>query len=345
LFEEPNRPTVEADDKTRFFVIGDFGTLAGYYGLRKASLIMESLAAKQNYSHIITAGDNFYIMGIPNINFRLHPWLVTSVYRRDYIGQLKIYPTLGNHDCHSDYRNEILYSQYNDQWEMESDYYELSTPLNDGSGKNFVNLMLNTCKLLCAEGNRTGQHYCESLHTEIGSPPVVEHYEWLEAKLKEHSTKNTTAWLAVTIHHPPFTNGSLKQYFLPLVRKYKVDFMFVGHEHWAEYSNMDPSDVIKLEGDTGDVINDCPKGTDEILIKEEREHTFKKGEKLHQFVGGNSGTFLRHICPLKQQDGDLYFKNKQYNGIMSVEATSKEATINFHKTRDDIVYQIHVTNE
>ena len=109
---------------------------------------MNQLASQNNYSHIITVGDNFYNNGIENINFRLKPWLITGLFNRDYTGQLKIYPTLGNHDCHVDYTNEIKYSQYNKQWEMESDYYELVTPLRDGSKKNFVNLMLNSCTLL-----------------------------------------------------------------------------------------------------------------------------------------------------------------------------------------------------
>lgn len=77
------------------------------------------------------------------------------------------------------------------------------------------------------------------MHQIVGSLKIKEHYDWLEEQLKKYSEDNSTAWLAVTMHHPPFTYSSLKQKFLPLIQKYKVDFIFVGHEHWSEYSNMD----------------------------------------------------------------------------------------------------------
>ena len=64
---------------------------------------------------------------------------------------MNIYPTLGNHDCHVNYENEIFYSKYNKQWKFDEDYYELVTPLKDNPDLNFVNLMLNTCKLLCSD--------------------------------------------------------------------------------------------------------------------------------------------------------------------------------------------------
>ena len=130
-------------------------TLNNYPGLRNSSLLMEELASKKNFSHITTAGDNFYDDGIEDITKLFKPWLVTRMFNKAYTGQLKIYPTLGNHDCHIDYTNEIKYSKINEHWEMENDYYELSTPLRDNSQKNFVNLMVNTCKVLCSNSKWT----------------------------------------------------------------------------------------------------------------------------------------------------------------------------------------------
>lgn len=256
FFRSEDRTTVQADDVIRFFVIGDFGTLAKYPGLRNSAVTMEKLAASNNYSHIITVGDNFYINGIPNINLRLHPWLVTSVFRREIIGQLKIYPTLGNHDCYVNYKNEIEYSNYNEQWTMESDYYELVTPLRDDPSKNFVNLMLNSCKLMCPDHDWASLGRCTSMQTELGSDEVVEHYRWLEEKLQFYSNSNSTAWLAVTLHHPVFTESGLKVEFLPLVRKYNVDFIFVGHQHWAEYANMDPDYEVRFPPESPKILKD-----------------------------------------------------------------------------------------
>jgi len=129
-------PAVNNDDVVRFFVIGDYGELSSYFSIIETTSLMNKMAGDKNFSHIITAGDNFYSDGITNINYRFKPWFVTSLFRQGYIEKLPIYPTLGNHDCHVDYRNEILYSDYNAQWNMESDYYELITPLKDVQGKS-----------------------------------------------------------------------------------------------------------------------------------------------------------------------------------------------------------------
>lgn len=66
------------------------------------------------------------------------------------------------------------------------------------------------------------------------------------------------AWIAVTLHHPVFTKIGLKNYLLPLLRKYNVDFIFVGHEHQIEYTNMDKEYEIRFPTSSfGDIIDDC----------------------------------------------------------------------------------------
>ena len=102
LPQQEEKIIVEEDEATRFFIIGDYGELENYLNIRKVAILMDELASKKNFSHIITAGDNFYVDGITDINFRLKPWIVTNLYQRESIGRLKIYPTLGNHDCHVD---------------------------------------------------------------------------------------------------------------------------------------------------------------------------------------------------------------------------------------------------
>jgi hypothetical protein len=334
-------PALVQDDVTRFFLIGDYGQLSNYLSIRRVTILMNDLASQKNYSHIITAGDNFYFDGITNLNFRLKPWIVTALFRRSHIGELSIYPTLGNHDCHVNYENEVLYSDYNDQWKMEDEYYELITPMKDQPNKNFVNLMLNSCKLLCSDSKYTDVNECGRMKTEVGSDEVKQHYRWLEDKLQKYAADQTTAWLAVTLHHPPFINNGLKEYFLPLLRKYGVDFIFVGHEHWAEYANMDPSYQTRFPPADPKVVNNCTDDT-EILIQQKREHTFKKGSKLHQFISGNGGHTLREICPMMEQDGDVYIKNTAYYGVSSIEATTDKVTVSFYKSTDEFIYRINV---
>ena len=234
-----------------------------------------------------------------------------------------------------------MYSKYNDQWNLPSDYYELVTPLRDNSGKNFVNLMLNSCKLLCPDNKYGIKSTCKSMKVEVGSKEVMEQYEWLEQKLEYYTKLNTTAWLAVTFHHPPFLQSSLKELFLPMVRKYHIDFIFVGHEHWSEYANMAPDYKTRFPEEKPKVLKNCTDDT-EILVNTTREHTFKKNETLHQFISGNGGHTLRKICPYMEQDGSVYFKNDGYYGITTVEATSKKVIVTFHRDVDDVVYKINI---
>lgn len=180
---------------------------------------------------------------------------------------------------------------------------------------------------------------------EVGSQEVKDHYDWLEEKLKYYSQDDSTAWLAVTLHHPPFLQNGMKEFFLPILRKYKVDFIFVGHEHWAEYANMKPDYDLRFPPETPQILNNCSAEVHEILIHEERVQNFTKGGHIHQFLSGNGGHTLRKICPFKDQDGEVYFKNNGYNGISTVEVTSKKFTFTYYKGVDDIVYQINVLSE
>ena len=329
------------DDKLRFFMIGDYGELDNYFAVRKVGELMNQLAKKEFFEYILTAGDNFYFTGIENIHFRFKPWAISQQFKWSHIKHLPVYATLGNHDCESDFKNEILYHDYNDQWNMPSDYYEFVLPMKDNPEVNFVNLMLNSCKLLCPDNKYDVKGYCNGMNVEPGSEEVKEHYRWLEEKLDYYNKLNTTAWLAVTFHHPPFLQSSMKEQLLPLIRKYGVDFIFVGHEHWSEYTNMDPDYKTRFPEEKPKILKNCTDDT-EILVNTTREHTFKKGQTLHQFISGNGGHTLRKICPYMEQDGSVYFKNDGYYGITTVEATSEKVTVTFHRGVEDVVYKIHV---
>jgi len=64
-------------------------------------------------------------------------------------------------------------------------------------------------------------------------------YRWLEAELK--SMQNKTDFIAVVMHHPPFSTGTniqdekgLRHTLVPLFKAYGVDIVFSGHFHGYE---------------------------------------------------------------------------------------------------------------
>ena len=118
---------------------------------------------------------------------------------------------------------------------------------------------------------------------------VKEHYDWMHEHLKKYSEDPDVAWLGVVMHHSVFIVPGMKEDLLPLLRKYKVDFALVGHNHRFEYSNIGFDDKIKFPGkDYGDIIEDC-NAKKEIINTPTRYQEFRKGEKLHQFMMGGSG--------------------------------------------------------
>ena len=128
---------------SKFFIIGDFGDLKTKENINYMTNIMNYLAKKDTHDFIITTGDNFYPSGIKNINDLKKTNKVMDYFQKSSIKNLKMFPILGNKDCESNYSNEIAFSDFNSQWEMKSDYFEMKFPLKDDPSKSMVLLMTN----------------------------------------------------------------------------------------------------------------------------------------------------------------------------------------------------------
>ena len=153
-----------------------------------------------------------------------------SYFDKPNLAELDLYVTLGNHDCYEDFQFELDYAQVNSKWILPYDYYEIVVPLEDDPTQNLVIIVTNPCLLACFElTNGLNKKDCSKMRAELDGKASYEHKSWLESKLKHYSELNSTRWLAVTTHHPFSTEPSLKKYILPLLQKYKVDFILSGH--------------------------------------------------------------------------------------------------------------------
>ena len=212
-------PPKNPDDKIlRFFVIGDFGAYMKYRELSAVTDAMNDLAGRYDFNHTVTVGDNLYWFGIENINNRWKAWLIMSVFKKSALKNIMIYPTLGNHDWYVDYFNEVLYSKYDYQWRMDNDYYVRVTPLKDNPEKQFVNIMLNSCKTICPKGviYQYDNTECTKFSLEPGGAEIDAHYSWIDYQLEKYSQDPKTAWIALTMHHQPFLHPGMKQALIPL---------------------------------------------------------------------------------------------------------------------------------
>ena len=325
LFLNRNKenPEKQKDNIQRIFVIGDFGSYDHYRDLSTNTDMMNSLATQYEYDHIITVGDNIYPAGIENINNRWKAWLVMTAFKKSALKDILIYPTLGNHDCYSNYFNELKFSKYDYQWRLEEEYYVKVTPLKDNPNKQFVNLMLNSWKTICPPGNpyKGDDNECGRFQFKAGGPEVAAHYQWIEEQLKKYSEDPKTAWMAVTMHHQPYVHPGMKVSLIPLLRKYGVDIMIVGHEHWLEYSNQEYDHEWRfMDVEYGPVILNC---TDrEILFTGTREVHDTYGQRFHQFTIGHVVGFMNDpTCPVADMDVNLKWRSTLHPGHMTIEMT------------------------
>ena len=344
LDRNQNLPAQDRNDNIlRFFVIGDFGF---YYHYRQVSSVTDSmndLATKNHYDHIITVGDNIYEKGIEDINNRWKAWLVMSVFKKSALKNILIYPTLGNHDCYVDMYNEVKYSKYDYQWRLESDYYVKVTSLKDDPNKQFVNLMLNSWKILCPGARyQYDNSECAKFGIELGGPEVRAHYDWIEEQLKIYSQDPKTAWIAVTMHHQPYLHPGMKLHLMPLLKQYHVEILIVGHEHRSEYANQVYDHEWKyLESEYGPIVKNC---TDrEVFVTEIRETHQVFGERFHQFTVGNAGDKTDDpTCPLLDMDIDLVYRSTASLQTLSVEVTTDLFKGTFVNADGSVGYKVYI---
>ena len=74
----------------------------------------------------------------------------------------------------------------------------------------------------------------------------------------------------------------------------------------------------------------------------ERVQTFKQGSKLHMILVGNGGASFRKLCPFRDQDGEVYFRNTEHFGTMKVEVNSTFFSATFLEIGKNEVYKVNI---
>ena len=343
--QETLKEDAENDTVQRFFVIGDFGDMATYTDLDHVTDMMQKISSSQKFDFIATVGDNVYEKGIKSMDKLDEVNQIMKAFKKPTLQDIPMYLTLGNHDCYSDYKNEIEYSKYDKQWNMESDYYELKYEMKDDPSKSMVLLMTNSCLLACLSDIQSEENKdldCDAMNVKIGGKKVRAHYDWLEDKLRKYSNNPDVAWLGVVMHHPILIEPTMKQDLLPMLQRYKVDMAIVGHKHMFEYANIGYSDQIRFPGKAnGPLIEDC-KEKKEIINTPTRTQVFKKGETLHQFMVGGSGREFKDICPYYDQDGKVLFQSIKEHGMVTIEVDSKHFTAKYLQGPQQVEYEVTI---
>lgn len=188
-----------ADSKTRFAVVGDFGT----GGSDEFSIAAGMLDAhhKSALDLVIAVGDNIYPNGSGRY-FKKH-------FEEPFAGlineHVKFYAVLGNHDVEEGRKDQVSYPMFN---MGGSNYYSISR--NNGQIDFF---MLDSTDLST---------------TQVG---------WLENSLRESRAIWKLAALHHPIYSSGKKHGSdlrLRKLVEPLFTRYRVQAVFAGHDHVYE---------------------------------------------------------------------------------------------------------------
>jgi tartrate-resistant acid phosphatase type 5 len=207
-----------------FFVLGDWGK-RGIPNQQVVANQMNEWAAIENPDFIITTGDNFYDVGVADVNDSHWTESFEQVYKGSRIKSKTWYATLGNHDYVTNPQAEVDYSIKNTRWQLPSYYYQKIISL--GSGAKLRLIFMDTSPF-------EKSYYHSSFADNIKKQDTVKQKRWLDSL----TSLTDATWKVVIGHHHIYTGGvrkndpnSVRNSIEPILIKNKVDVYFCGHEH------------------------------------------------------------------------------------------------------------------
>jgi tartrate-resistant acid phosphatase type 5 len=219
------KASTEQADSVSFIVIGDWGK-EGTEFQKVVANQMDIQSRKFNAQFIITTGDNFYPVGVKDVDDPHWQKSFNNIYNKKG-HQIPWYPVLGNHDYATNPQAQIDFSKHDKRWSMPARYYHFNKEVGDSLTALF--LFTDTSPFL------RGYHRRE--RGDIRSQDTASQLKWMKNILQTSNDK----WKIVIGHHPIYSAGShgrtitLQNLFKPAFLKNKVDFFISGHDHSLQY--------------------------------------------------------------------------------------------------------------
>ena len=218
--------------EVNLFAIGDWG-----YDKQKepqkavaAALKKYALDKKVNAEAFLFLGDNWY--GALEGGAQAERWQTEfeQMYPAD-VFNCPAYAILGNHDYQTwpgnKVEDELEYARLGkSRWTMPSRYYRFEFPKK----KPLITFLALDTNV----PHENGKGKSNGVDFTMTHEEYDTQLKWLEAELQK---PRTTPYLVVLGHHPVYSNGqhgdtaTLVRDWDPLLRKYKADFYFAGHDH------------------------------------------------------------------------------------------------------------------
>lgn len=203
----------------------------GDWGDSNRDLNIQEYIQKNNVDEFYLLGDNFYPSGVESLTDNQWELKLKSLFPI----HKKKYACLGNHDYLGNVFSQIekTFQSNNYNWNLPYFYYDIIDKENSIHtffidtqlfAPEITTMLLLSCHI---RTQRQQEYYGLVYHLQ------EKQLEWLEDKLKNSSSK----WKIICGHYPIHSNGphiiskELQERLKPLLKKYKVDFYYSGHEH------------------------------------------------------------------------------------------------------------------
>jgi tartrate-resistant acid phosphatase type 5 len=208
-----------------FYVIGDWGK-KGIPNQQVVATRMDDWAKKENPQFIVSTGDNFYDVGVKDVNDSHWQESFEKVYNGSNLIQKPWYISIGNHDYYGNADAEIEYSKTSKRWILPSRYWSRIVTARDGSRIRFV--FIDTSPF------EKSYYQAAGIKDKVSVQDTLRQKKWIDSL----TSLNDVDWKIVVGHHHIYTGGvrkndpnSVRASLEPLFAKNKVDVYFCGHEH------------------------------------------------------------------------------------------------------------------
>ncbi|KAL5467623.1 hypothetical protein EMCRGX_G031882 [Ephydatia muelleri] len=221
-----------------FLALGDWGgqPSSPYYTTAEKDIAAAMGKTAQNVGSqfTIALGDNFYDMGVTNVNDPRFKETFENVFTASAL-QSRWYALCGNHDHYGNASAEVAYTQLSKRWYMPNFYYT-ETMTIPGTTTTVQFIFIDTV-ILCGATHPTKR----SLPPPGPQSHTMADDEW--AWINDTLATSTADWILMFGHYPVWSvaeHGPTQQLvdqLRPLLMQYGVTGYFCGHDHSLQYIN------------------------------------------------------------------------------------------------------------
>ncbi|CAI5475409.1 unnamed protein product [Closterium sp. Yama58-4] len=247
----------------RFFAFGDWGR-NGTFNQSLIATQMGLIGARMHPQFVVSLGDNFLELGLPDVNAPQFAQSFTNIYTHRSL-QIPWYAVLGNHDYYGNVLAQLhpALANRDPRWTCRRSM-AVSLPIcaemddqgvdrvDSGGGQgvdcvDFVDLFLyDSMPLIPAYRHKEGRRVdWRGLNTGNWTRQEEAQLQELEGWLSNSQAR----WKVVGAHHPVFSYGKhgdqpeMVERIKPLLEKYGVDVYINGHDHNMQHIKKDESPV------------------------------------------------------------------------------------------------------